>query len=139
MVMPSIESWAEAFQFSSELDTLEAAYQAQHRQKIEQQVKQPALQPNRFPASSQREADTPFVEEISEKIANKLGDYLGNAEILSQYLNTETLERDNAIMARQIEELYARLRQKDESLQAMQRQLNAFRRIAGPLYFKGRA
>jgi hypothetical protein len=131
------EDWAQAFQFSEDLQHLEAWFQ---EKTVSQTSAKPAsnpLKPDTTATNIAGSKDAQFLEALSETIAHRLGDYLAEPEILSQYFKMTELEKDNALMASQIEELLKRLHQKEQENQALKDELERqYQHLLGNLYIR---
>jgi hypothetical protein len=130
----SYEAWADSFHFSEDLRVLEEYYHDQHREEIKQQV-HPRQHKDTSPGPGHT-GDEKFLSQLSEKIASRLGDYLSDSEAFTEYLRLNELEHDNALMARQIQELLGRLNQLEAENANLRHELSQYFHLFGKVYMK---
>jgi len=119
------ESWAQAFHFTEDLDALEAEFQREHQAELKAHTG--GLKVN---------TDRQFLDQLSESIAHRLGDQLGDPAVLSQYFRIQELERDNHTMATHIETLLTRVQKLEAENKALRIERTRFHRLVGNLYIK---
>lgn len=131
------EAWAESFQFTDDLKALEALYHEQHQDALKAQAQEPEAT-TKAPAPSPLLGgeDDAFLNLLSDELANRLADRLYAPEVMTQYLQVTELQRDNQLMAQQIEALLARLKDVDAENQQLRRQAADYYRLFGNLYLK---
>ncbi len=136
-----IETWAESFQFSEELKLLEDLYQQQHRDEMQQQIKETSSEAPKAKASSAQPAkpetkDTAFLNQVSEKIAERLRDYVSKPEYVAEYLKIKELEKDNAAMAHQIQSLLRRVDELEAENEILRQDGQRYHSVFGKFYLK---
>lgn len=138
------ETWANDFRFTEDLKLLEHVYQQEHQDDLRRQQSPKkgrktnnGQKESRQPAGQQpATSDNIFLEQISEKIAQRLGDYLSDTDLLAFYAKLDELETDNAKMATQIQQLLEELAMlRHENLRLTQENMT-YRPLIGPLYYK---
>lgn len=133
---PSYEDWAESFHFNEDLKALEVLYQQQHKEIIEKQLNsniEPSVSTKKSPITTE---DEKFLAQLSEKIAQELSKYLSSSEVFSKYLRLNELEKDNALMAKQVDELLKKVKQLKSKNICLEQELSCYTHVAGRLYFK---
>lgn len=128
------EAWVDSFQFTEDLKALEEIYQDEHQEALKRQMN--ASSRKEPPPQPLQSRDEPFLAHLSEKIAHRLSDYLSSSEAFSEYLKLSELERDNAIMARQIQELLARVKVLETENRALLEREARYFHLLGRLYLK---
>jgi hypothetical protein len=138
---PTMESWADSFHFSDDLKALEEFYYQQHQETLTEEARtyhpaerQEAL--SETPDEDVSPEDAQFLKRLSEQISQRLGEHLSNPEVLAQYLHLNELERDNRIMAEQIQALKQTLHAREIEHQARLEEASQYKQLVGKLYYK---
>lgn len=124
----AFESWSRGFPFSKEVSALETSFQ----EEAPIEMPAPAL-PEQFAQ------DTPFIDHLSEKIAQKLSETIPYDEFLQHQAHMRELETDNIAMAQQLDALKRLIKDQDRELYRLRQQLHyqhQFHQVFGKFYIR---
>jgi hypothetical protein len=133
------EAWADSFHFSEDLKALEALYQEQHQAALRQQLASPDMETAIRTTLSEPGFDLTneaLIASLSSRIARHLEATVTNPDVMAKLLHVAKLERDNQIMARQIQELRTHLEAAEREVQTLHALQHQYRPLVGPLYVK---
>ncbi len=131
------DTWADAFQFSEDLKTLEELYQQQHQEALKEpyELTSPENGVSQSEDTTSSE-DARFLNQLSERIASRLHTYLSKPDVLAQYFRFTDLQHDNQVMAQQIETQLKRIQALEAELQIAHYKESQFRPLLGRFYVR---
>ncbi len=134
------EAWADSFHFSEDLKALEQLYYEQHQADLRHQLA--SLDVESAVRTSLNESVTDLnnetiIEALSQRIAQRLESLLMPVTDAPEHARElAKLKRDNAILARQVQELRSRLIGAEQEVQFLQGLERQYRPLFGSLYLK---